>query len=1089
MKINEDLAPFEKDFYQECLKIKFFCSSLKEIKFQIEFLEKICGKELEIYEKQSSKMPILINSFNESIFNLSSEPSNLITIITDLVSLINTHFSFMRIGLVDSYKILQNNIPPITKTLDVYNSDILKKSISLMKECSQTLNKENLNKFLNQTLELVILNIFKGLVYMHQFFVLYSKAKNDLNLGIKNTTEEKYNNQIIDIVIDDFSERKLAKEILGINYEPLHFGNHNYDIMLGNDSENIISLCDSYYYYGQIFIKCIKIRKKIITQFKKLIKDILRQSPNNIIEKILHIKDKIQKTKEGFKILGIGTEKSWDLLITSWTYLYNTMNNFSQFYQEVGMLDLKENPYGQKEDYKAFENEWTKLSKKIIELRNKYAKYYTPEKKREIKQNQKEYKEFIEKEKQIKTFLNGECYDFLNTNVPIIREMEKNKANEIQEICYRFKKIMKKNNEENLENSNIELQNSALFDIYQEIKDIFNKHNNMLKIKDLDDYIEQLKEKMLDIDFEQDNLIQNVKSSLENYFKKSEELNNSLTKKSFIDNSIDSLKELQIENEKNKKIENKDESDNFMINNNIKINNNNDISSLNSTSTNHMNSGNIFKYKIQSKEINLNNEQNKSNNINIPKLNLNSENKNDSNLKDINNEYSLPFIKDIDSENLEINLNNNNIIKENNLKDKDDKEKEEDINSILNNYYNNPSIRNKLLNRSKDVFSMLNEIHFFDRLNKATKERMDSFKKEFKKGLYFKDIEEFDNIFINEKDINSNSPLTIIFHYIFNPTTIIRKYPHWKSFFETIFTMRGDYNLVLLYDKLDIDKIPKYFNDFDYVNNLFNNYNKIDLDLFLKGIETWSKTFKFQLSFVHPIKKLMIGPDKITIKDVAIIYFISPTDLIVDYHTFGSDFPFADTFVSSSQYRFHCDIKFNKNLGRFNFKTSAIVYNKITLLRPFSLEEFLKNEANKNNKMELQINTWEPFRVVIEEANKENEIEANKIFLRSLKNTIFSYSDKKPIDYELESDEYTSTSEYESGMDELNWNKPKKPPRKKRNRINHDNLYFGILIILGLFTLKTLVSTINNGFFSFDNLLNVLILFSIFFVLYSAKQN
>ena len=594
---------------------------------------------------------------------------------------------------------------------------------------------------------------------------------------------------------------------------------------------------------------------------------------------------------------------------------------------------------------------------------------------------------------------------------------------------------------------------------------------------------------MLDIDFEQDNLIQNVKSSLENYFKKSEELNNSLTKKSFIDNSIDSLKELQIENEKNKKIENKDESDNFMINNNIKINNNNDISSLNSTSTNHMNSGNIFKYKIQSKEINLNNEQNKSNNINIPKLNLNSENKNDLNLKDINNEYSLPFIKDIDSENLEINLNNNNIIKENNLKDKDDKEKEEDINSILNNYYNNPSIRNKLLNRSKDVFSMLNEIHFFDRLNKATKERMDSFKKEFKKGLYFKDIEEFDNIFINEKDINSNSPLTIIFHYIFNPTTIIRKYPHWKSFFETIFTMRGDYNLVLLYDKLDIDKIPKYFNDFDYVNNLFNNYNKIDLDLFLKGIETWSKTFKFQLSFVHPIKKLMIGPDKITIKDVAIIYFISPTDLIVDYHTFGSDFPFADTFVSSSQYRFHCDIKFNKNLGRFNFKTSAIVYNKITLLRPFSLEEFLKNEANKNNKMELQINTWEPFRVVIEEANKENEIEANKIFLRSLKNTIFSYSDKKPIDYELESDEYTSTSEYESGMDELNWNKPKKPPRKKRNRINHDNLYFGILIILGLFTLKTLVSTINNGFFSFDNLLNVLILFSIFFVLYSAKQN
>ena len=1091
MKINEDLSPYEKDFYTECTKIKFFCSSLKDIKFQIEFLKKICGKELEIYEKQSSNLPILINAFNESIFNLSSEPSNLFSIITELVTLINTNFSFMRIGLIDCYKIFENNIPPISKSLDAFNNEIIKKSISLLKESSQASNnKENLNKYLNQTLELVVINIFKGLVYMHQFFVLYSKAKNDLNLGIKNTIEEKSNNKIIDIVIDDFSERKLAKESFGIIYEPIHFGNQNYDIMLGNDSENIISLCDSYFYYGQIFIKCIKLRKKLISQFKKLIKDILNQSPNNIIEKILHIRDKIQKAKEGFKILGIGTEKSWDLIITSWTLLHNTMNNFFQFYQEIGMTDLKENPNGKKEDYKSFETEWGKLSKKIIELRNKYAKYYTTEKKREIKQNQKEYKELIEKEKQIKLFLNGECYDFLNTNVPIIREMEKQKVIEIQEICHRFKKIMKKNNEENLENSNIELKNSALFDIYQEIKDIFNKQNNKLKITDLDNYIDQLKEKMLKIDFGQDNLIQNVKSSLENYFKNLEEMNNSLTNKSYLDNSIDSMKELQYGNEGYKKIDNNNESDNFVINNNININNNNDISSMNSTIINRMNSEYLFKYKIQNKEISLNSGQNKSNNnLDIPKLNINPEKKTESNFQDINNEYSFPFIKDLESENLEINLNNNsNSNKDISSKDKDDKEKEEDVNTILNNYYNDPIIKNKLLNRSKDVFSMLNEIHFFDRLNKTTKERLDLFKKEFKKGLYFRDIEEFDNIFINEKDINSSLPLTLVFHYIFNPKTIIRKYPHWKSFFETIFTMRGDYNLVLLYDKLDIDKIPKYFNDFDYVNNLFNNYNKIDLDLFLKGIETWSKTFQFELNFVHPIKKLTIGPDRITIRDVAIIYFISPTDLVVDYHSFCSDFPFAETFVSSSQYRFHCDIKFNKNLGRFNFKTSAVIYNKVTLLRPFSLEEMLKNEAYKNNKNELQINTWEPFKIVIEDANKDNEFAANKVFLKNLKNTIFSYSDSKPDDYGMESEEYTSTSEYESGIDEIYMNKFKKPLRKKRSKINHDNLYFGILIILGLFTLKTLVSTINNGFFSLDNILNILILISIIFVLFTSKQ-
>ena len=110
--------------------------------------------------------------------------------------------------------------------------------------------------------------------------------------------------------------------------------------------------------------------------------------------------------------------------------------------------------------------------------------------------------------------------------------------------------------------------------------------------------------------------------------------------------------------------------------------------------------------------------------------------------------------------------------------------------------------------------------------------------------------------------------------------------------------------------------------------------------------------------------------------------------------------------------------------------------------------------------------------------------------MKNLKNTIFSYSNKKPKDYEIESEEYSSTSENESSAEEKynNNNKFKKHSNKKKNRINNDNLYFGILIILGLFTLKTFFSTINNGFFSLDNLLNVLILISIFFVLYTAKQ-
>ena len=68
MKINEELSYFEKDFDLECKKIKFFCLSLNEIKFQIKFLGKVCGKELEIYEKQSSVILNILNNFRENIF-------------------------------------------------------------------------------------------------------------------------------------------------------------------------------------------------------------------------------------------------------------------------------------------------------------------------------------------------------------------------------------------------------------------------------------------------------------------------------------------------------------------------------------------------------------------------------------------------------------------------------------------------------------------------------------------------------------------------------------------------------------------------------------------------------------------------------------------------------------------------------------------------------------------------------------------------------------------------------------------------------------------------------------------------------------
>ena len=1096
MKINDDLLPFEKEYYSECNKINFFSLSLTEIKFQIEFLEKICKKELEIYEKQSSQILAFINNFQiNTLICHESEPSNLVKIISDLISVLIIKFQYLRIGLNECHKIFKNNVPIITKNIEIFKENILKKSALMMKESKNNKgNRDDLNKFLSEAFESVATNIFKGLVYIHQFFFLYSKAKNEFNMNIKTDIEKKTNNNIINIIINDFSERKYAKSE-GVYFEPIHFGNDNNNLILKNDSENIVSLCNSYLYYGQTFIKCMHIRKSIISQFKKLINDIVTHSPNNLIEKISHIKDKILRTKNNFIIMGIGTEKSWDLLVQSWTFLYNSMNNFFQFCNEICTEELIEQSNDKIEEYKTFENEWEKYSKKIIDLRNKHTKYYTNEKKKQIKDNPKEFKIFLEKEHQIKAFLNKECYDFLNYYIPMIREYEKKRATEVQELCYKFKKLLKKNNEECIESSKLELENSSSIDIFQEVKDIFNKQNNKFQIRDFDNYMDNLKDKILsNIDFTQDALAQSVKSSLDNYLQNNIEVNSDM-EPSLSESALNSMKENnQIVGESSNI--NKMEKENISnSNNNVSLNDNNsnNIINLNNNDLNSMtsiikskNSNSILKNKLSCRDL-FSNENSKNNNLSIASKDiLNNKEHHEKTIYKLNKQNNTILSNDNESSSL-ISINEDKI-EENNIKREIKiKPKIEKI-DIINQYYNDPLIKNRLLNRSLKINEMLIEIHFFERLKKATKERMVKFEKELKNDTNFVKIVEFDKIFTN-KDIRTIPPLSLIFNYIFNPKKVIDEYQYYKSFFETLFLLRGDYNINILYDKSELDKIPKYFNDLNYVNNLFNNYSKNDLNLFLRQIDTWYKSFSFQLTFVHPIKKLTSRSNKINIRDVIIIYFISPTDLIVDYYSYCSDYPFADIFVSTSQYRFHSDIKFNKNLGRFTFKANAIVCNKITNLSENNSEDKLKLIYDEKNKIQLQFYTWEPFQIVFENGNIYNEVEADKAFAKHLKNTIFDYSEEKPENFDfLENSnqldfESSSTS---SSEDNLKNNKKKKK-RKNKNIITNDVMYYGILFILGLFSIKTFFG-LNKGILTFDNFINLLILISIFFILYKSKE-
>ena len=400
----------------------------------------------------------------------------------------------------------------------------------------------------------------------------------------------------------------------------------------------------------------------------------------------------------------------------------------------------------------------------------------------------------------------------------------------------------------------------------------------------------------------------------------------------------------------------------------------------------------ILKESIKSKESN----EKKKNLIIQRQMNINIKNMNKNNIKKrdaLINQHIESIQLNYYLDNLNLNENNRTILRKKlnlNLNTKKNVINIVKIAPIINLDFSNQEMHNQFINNNIANFNMLEKINFFSRLKSISDKRYQEFIQEFKKDYYFLDINEFENIFINEKDIKINSPLTLIFHYIFNPE--IKQADSGENFFEFIYKKRGDTNYSMEYDKKEIQNIPKYFNNINYVNNLFNNYNEKDLNIFLSEINTWKKAISFEQKFKytkHVIKTM-------TLRDVATIYFISPLDMIIDYHSYGSDFPMADFFVAISQYRFHCEINFNKIKGKFNFKTSCTVYNTIKLVKQTLLKKYVIYESNVTNQEEIQSNIWPNLKKIIKKEDEENQKINKKIFETYLKNNLNKYSKIKP---------------------------------------------------------------------------------------------
>ena len=92
-----------------------------------------------------------------------------------------------------------------------------------------------------------------------------------------------------------------------------------------------------------------------------------------------------------------------------------------------------------------------------------------------------------------------------------------------------------------------------------------------------------------------------------------------------------------------------------------------------------------------------------------------------------------------------------------------------------------------MLNRSIQIKKILKKLNFFSKIKSLTKIRLEEINNEItEKEINFLPENKFEYTIINE-NLNINAPLTLVFHFIFNPQTICENFEYKKSFFENIF--------------------------------------------------------------------------------------------------------------------------------------------------------------------------------------------------------------------------------------------------------------------------------------------------------------
>ena len=235
----------------------------------------------------------------------------------------------------------------------------------------------------------------------------------------------------------------------------------------------------------------------------------------------------------------------------------------------------------------------------------------------------------------------------------------------------------------------------------------------------------------------------------------------------------------------------------------------------------------------------------------------------------------------------------------------------------------------------------LKNFYFSEKLNQISKERLNLLIKKYRseKDFSFLPEKKYFRQIIFEHIVKS-CPLYICFKYICKASTQLDELGYSKGFFESILLQNFSKDIILIEKEEDLEsyKIPNFFNDGEWVLELFSSYEKEKFENFINDTQNW--IYKYEYNCYGMNKKIQ----KNSKSDIYIAYFVSPTLLIFDIIYYSASNNFINNYIPIFRYKFESNIIFNEKKGIFDIETKLTILLNIY----FSINCILSNEEKNN---------------------------------------------------------------------------------------------------------------------------------------------